>query len=258
MQQEINGFEIARALNGPESGALAAALVNCTFYPRRDKDGDGFLINATDADSGSVTVRTSNGSPCTVKVASGAVAPSLEVVAAIDSYRARAKAPYADDMTAILQAGIQITPSREDAAALVRLLRSDGIPDQDDRFSILGILERYRLVDLYHSTVRKWASQIFGPLPSDLAIKLAKIQRDADEIEAALVTLERGLSHDEVFSMQLGILLTQQAAVLLDYYERTGDLDALARAWRSYRAGLEIEPKSSHLAWVRARLDRLS
>ncbi|GEM_PF-6503311 len=256
MYIEFDGFELARALKGPERDALAEALVGCTFYPAESVDDEGFAIESVNPDTARVGVRTSAGKPHDVPLTRGVVASSPGVRAAIVRMRALLEAPEPQDVATLRAAGVNVEMTRADAKFLATALTWRDLPDQQDRFAFWSITKRHGLSDLLAATVRKWAGLVRGPMPADLAIRLVLSQRAAKEYDRALETVAVGLADPASNSQQHGILLTQQAVVLLDMYDETGDQTSLSRACDAYRSALRIDPQSPYLRRVAGRIDR--
>jgi len=256
MYLELDGFELARALKGPERDALAQALVGCTFYPAESVDDDGFVIEAVNPDNAHVGVRTSAGKPHNVPLSRGVVASTPSVRAAVGRARAPLQAPEPRDVAALQAAGVHLEMTREDAKFLATALTRRDLPDQQDRFAFWSIAKRHGLLDLLAVTVRKWADLVQGPMPADLAIQLVVTQRAAQDYELALETVLCGLGDPWLLSSQHCILLTQRSAILLDMYDQTGERTLLTEACDAYKSALSIDPQSPYLRRVAARLER--
>lgn len=258
MHIELDGFEIARVLSGPDRDALAEALVGCTFYVADSTDDDGFIIEAVDPTAARVTVRTSSGKPHDIQLVRGTVESTPDVQKPIDRERARVEAPDPKDITILRTAGVDKDISRGDAQALAATLLQRDLPDQQARFAFWSTAKRNGLLDLLSVAVRKWATLVRGQMPADLAIQFVNVQRAARQPEHALCTVEQGLADPFVLPSQRGILLTQRLALLLDLYDQTGDRMLLAQADEAYASALSVDPQSAHLQRAKARLDRLS
>ncbi len=243
-------------MNGAGGDKIAAALVGCTFQtPTSEQEGeDGFPILAVDAGTGQATITMSNGSAAPVHLGRGKVELNRAAADAVDEVRDRLAAPYPDDAKTLRDAGIEAVLGRSDAIIVARALCDQGVPSERQRFDVLDILKHHDLGDQVHALVRQWA-EASRPVPLDVAIQLATCQRRAGDAAAARRTIETSMADAPVSRKQLGILLTQHAAVLLDLYEEAGAYADLMKARQSYAEAMTIDPDSGHLARVGARLN---
>lgn len=255
MHIELDGFEIARLLRGPERRSLAEALVGCTFFVADSVGDDGFIIEAVDPTAARVTVRTSAGKPHDIQLARGSVAPTPTVQDSIDRDRARSETPDPKDMSVLNAVGVEKELTHHDARTLAKTLLQHDLPNQDERFAFWSTAKRNGLYELLLVTLRKWATLVRGPMPADLAIQLTKVHRVARDFEDALGTVKIGLADPAALPFQQAILLTQRMAVLLDVHDITNDPAKLISAQEAYELAVSIE-NSPYLEKVKARLDR--
>lgn len=245
-------------MNGVGGDTIAATLIGCSFQTQKSEEAedDGFPILAVDISSSKVTVRSSNGSASSVPLGRGHVEMTDAANSLVNQVRDRLAAPYPDDVKVLRENEIDVEMTQSDAVIVARALSDSGVPNERQRFDVLNILKRYDLRDHVYSLTRKWALRS-QPIPPDVAIQLVKCQRYDGDIEAALHTLAVSLDDDSVTQKQRSVLLTQNAAVLLDLYERSANYSDLRGARKAYATAFEIDPASKHLARVAARLKSL-
>lgn len=254
----IVGADLARLMNGVGGEAIAAALIGCNFQTQKSDDAgeDGFPILAVDIGTSQVTVTGSNGSASSALLARGHVELSQEADAAVSEVRNRLAVPYPDDAKTLREHGITVEMTRSDAVIVARALRDTGMPEERQRFDVLEVMKQYELSEQVRSLVQRWAN-VAKPIPVDVAIQLATSHRASGELDEALRTIGASMEDAAAQFQQKVILLTQSAAVFLDRFERDSNPADLRHATHAYEKAKSLDPNSTYLSRVAARLRAL-
>jgi len=249
---DIDGRTIAVILKqeDADADAMAAALVGCAFFVNESAD---FNIEAVDAATQTVTVKTGRGSPVTRNVQTGTVVASEVVAALVDSYKARLEAPLPYDVEILVKSGVTARLSRDEAAILAGVIRHEGLPEHQTRRLAIDVLKHYDLRELRIGVIQRWLSALSGPAPMDLEIQNAWCQRKLGNPEEARKALERALPEARASGSE--VVQTQMAATFLDLLDESSDDHFLRLARQFHDEAFALNSESAHLAGVRLRLE---